>query len=316
MTTSSNMQRPGQDSDVVYVMPAEGSVNDELSLIDLWNILWKGRRLIIASTAVTVLISLVYGFTATEWYRSDVLLIPNSENSADVLSGNLGGLGGIASLAGFSVGGSDAVESLAVLNSRELAREFLDHRNLLPVLFSDDWVEETGEWKEQDPLEQPDLRDAAKYFGDEVHSVSQDSRSKLVTLSIRWTDPDATADWAMDLVGRVNETMRNRAIQSAEQNIAYLQNELETTNVTVLRDSIGSLLESELKKLMIARGNDEYAFRVVDSAQVPKLRVWPNRSLLAILAVLVGGIVGSLVVLIRHASHNYRESAIPASSES
>lgn len=120
----------------------------------------------------------------------------------------------------------------------------------------------------------------------------------------------------MDLVGRVNETMRNRAIQSAEQNIAYLQNELETTNVTVLRDSIGSLLESELKKLMIARGNDEYAFRVVDSAQVPKLRVWPNRSLLAILAVLVGGIVGSLVVLIRHASHNYRESAIPASSES
>ena len=51
---------------------------------------------------------------------------------------------------------------------------------------------------------------------------------------------------------------------------------------------------------MLARGNDEFAFRIVDAAQVPKIRDWPKRTLIVVLAIILGGILGIVVVLVRY----------------
>jgi LPS O-antigen subunit length determinant protein (WzzB/FepE family) len=52
---------------------------------------------------------------------------------------------------------------------------------------------------------------------------------------------------------------------------------------------------------MLAKGNEEFAYRVVDPAEVPKLRDWPRRSLIVVIATMLGGILGLLIVLVRHA---------------
>jgi uncharacterized protein involved in exopolysaccharide biosynthesis len=52
---------------------------------------------------------------------------------------------------------------------------------------------------------------------------------------------------------------------------------------------------------MLARGNKEFAFRVIDHAQAPKARFKPNRVLIVLLATVLGGMLSMLFVLTRHA---------------
>jgi uncharacterized protein involved in exopolysaccharide biosynthesis len=86
----------------------------------------------------------------------------------------------------------------------------------------------------------------------------------------------------------MNDRLRERALLEAETNVAYLQGELGATSVVTLQQSIGRLLESELQKLMLARGSEEFAFKVVDPAQVPLEHARPRRTLIAIIGTMLG----------------------------
>ena len=174
-------------------------------------------------------------------------------------------------------------------------------RPILSVLYSDSWDVTTESWIAEDPEERPDMRDAVKYFRERIVTVAEDTATGLVTLSVVWTDAVIAAEWANLMVRQINEHLRQRELREAEANIAYLEEELGNTNVFTLQQSIGRLLEAELQKLMLARGNEEFAFRVIDRANVPKIRYWPNRKLIVVLATFLGGMLSVLFVLGRHA---------------
>jgi uncharacterized protein involved in exopolysaccharide biosynthesis len=282
---------PGSGERLVYVMPEQGfgaTTDDEISLRELWDILWRGKWIIIAVTAVFAVASVAYALVQTEWYRAEVLLAPAEERSAQGLGGQLGGL---AALAGVSVGGGGSVEPIAVLKSREFARAFIEDFDLVPVFFHEQWDAASGAWLGDDPEQWPEIRDAIKYLHDNVLNVSQELDTGLVTLAIEWTNPEVAAEWAKELVVRLNERLRERALKEAETNVAYLQAELAQTSVVTLQQSIGRLLESELQKLMLARGNEEFAFRVIDAASPPKERVRPKRALIAVVGTILGGML-------------------------
>ncbi len=64
-----------------------------------------------------------------------------------------------------------------------------------------------------------------------------------------------------------------------------------------LQRSIYSLIESEIKKVMIANGSDEFAFRVVDPARVPEQRVSPKRALITAVGLFAGLMIGLVLAL-------------------
>ena len=271
---------------------------EEIRLAELWNIVWSGKWRIIGVTFVFAVLSVVYALVATEWFRAEALLAPAEERNVAPLQTQLGG---IAALAGLSIGSGDTVEAVATLKSRDFAREFIEDHGLLTVLFADDWDAAGQRWLADDPREQPDMRDAVQYFHDHILRVSEDRATSLVTLAIEWTDPVVAAEWASVLVDRLNARMRERALEEAETNVTYLQEELAKTNVVTLQQAVGRLLESELQKLMLARGTQEFAFRIIDSAEPPKQRVRPKRTLVAIFGTLAGGVVGLIWVFLGHA---------------
>jgi uncharacterized protein involved in exopolysaccharide biosynthesis len=292
---------PGSGERLVYVVPEQGfggAADDEISLRELWDILWRGKWIIIAVTAVFAIASVVYALAQTEWYRAEVLLAPADETSGQGLGGQLGGL---AALAGVSVGGSSNVEAIAVLRSREFARTFIEDFDLVPVFFHKEWDAANDAWLGDDPEAHPEIRDAIKYFHENMLKVGEDRDTGLVTLAIEWTDPEVAAEWAKELVNRVNERLRARALKEAETNVTFLQTELGQTSVVTLQQSIGRLLESELQKLMLARGNEEFAFRVIDAASPPKERVRPKRALIAVVGTMLGGMLAVLIVFLSHA---------------
>lgn len=279
--------------------------DEVLDLMALSSKIWQGKWLIIGVTAASTLVSAVLVLALPSWYRAEVLLAPvRAKSAADLASppGSLGGLGGLASLAGITVGGSTS-EPLAVLESRDLAREFIEQQNLVPVFFARQWDAQFARWTLTDPK---DVRDGVKYFIDKVRTVKEDKKTGLVTLTIEWTDAKTAADWANLYVDRANERIRARALREAQANVSFLEHELTTTSLVTLRESIVRLLDTELQKLMLARENKEFAFRVIDRAEVPKWRVWPKRVLTVALATLFGGVLSIYLVFLRDAIRRRR----------
>lgn len=295
-------QGPANPRDrLVYVMPeqfAHDTAGGEIDLRQLWRIVWAGKWQIIALTFLFASASVGYAFLATEWYRAEVLLAPADQKSPPAIGGQLSGL---AALAGVSIGGGDSVDALATLRSRELALEFVRDRDLIPTFFAHKWDSAAKRWKRDDPLRRPDERDAIRFFHEKVLRVSEDRRTGLITLVIEWKEPEQAAAWAMDLVERANSRLRQRALLEAETNVAFLRQELAQTNVVTLQQAIGRLLENELQKLMLARGNHEFAFRVIDAAQPPKFRSRPQRAFVVVIGTLAGGFLGFLWVFISNA---------------
>ena len=265
--------------------------DDEIDLWQLWDTIWSGRWLIIAITSLFAVGGVTYALVAQEWYRAEVVLAPADKKGG--MSGALSQLSGLASLAGVSVGGGDNNEPLAVLKSKDFAREFITDMKLMPVLLKD--------WKGD---KEPDIRDALKIFTETVRTVSDDKKTGLVTLGVRWKDADTAALWANEMVKRLNDRLRNQALVEAERNVAYLQKEMAATSVVSLQQSMGRVLEGEMQKLMLARGNEQFAFKVIDRATPPKQRDAPRRSLIAIVATLAGGFLGILAVFLRQALRN------------
>lgn len=268
--------------------PAGGAPRD---LNDLWHILWRGRWIIIVSVMVLMAASVTYSLLAQPMYRAEVVLSPVSESP---MRPSLGALGGLASLAGINIAAGDqSMEAIATLKSRGFARDFIATQKIMDKLLA----ERGNSWFGS--ATKPDIRLAVEMFDRGVRRVTEDRKTGMVTLSIHWKDGAEAATWANTAVSLLNDRMRRRALVESERNVAYLQKEMGATNVVSLQQSIGRLLEAEMQKLMLAKGNDEYAFKVIDMAVAPRRASWPRPALLAALAMLVGGIFSGAFVLLR-----------------
>lgn len=259
---------------------------------------WRGRWLIFAAVLMFGLLSAGYALLATQWFLAQTVVTPASPRNPQGLAGQIEGFGMLAELAGLNVEGRNTGEPIAVLKSGDFARQFIEEQGLLHVLLSDEWDAPAGRWKETDPKRQPDIRDAVRYFDKNVLQVQEDKKTGLVTVGIRWKNPAVAALWANTLVDRLNEQMRARALAEGAANIAYLQKELTSASQLPVQQAVARLLESELQKDMIARGNKEFSFRVVDHAAVPKLRDWPKRTIILVIGLLFGGFFGLFAVFI------------------
>jgi uncharacterized protein involved in exopolysaccharide biosynthesis len=268
-------------------MPAHA---DEVDLRELFKTIWRGRWLIILVASLFTLAGTAYVLLAPDWYKAELVLVPSSPQSAT--GGALGGLGGlsrIAGLAGINVPNAGDPQPVAVLKSADLARDFITAMNAMPALLQ-------GVRQGSRPL---DIRDAVKVFDKKVRTVSEDTRTGLVTLSIRWRDPDTAALWANTLATRLNDRLRQQAQTEAERNVAYLKNEIANTSIVSLQQSIGSLLESEMQRLMLARGNEQFAFKVVDPAVPPIEPDVPKPILIVAASFLAGGFLSILFLVVR-----------------
>jgi uncharacterized protein involved in exopolysaccharide biosynthesis len=209
-------------------------------------------------------------------------------------------LGGLASLAGIHLGGSaGSAESIALLSSRKLQKEFIEQKQLLPTLFPEAWDKGNGSWRSNDVSKQPDIRDAVDFFAKEVSKISVDGSTGFVTLSIDWTDPQLAADWCMEIVERANEAKRQRDIQEQHDKLTYLGEQLAAANLIELREAIARVMEDQISAMTMAQSQAEYAFRILDPAVTPKKPVWPQRTLILIAGIALGTFVGLFLVAVR-----------------
>ena len=257
------------------------TTRNEITLEELIGILWRGKWIIAATAlAFAVAAGAIASFLPKKY--TAVATISPVSNKSGRSEGRLGSiasqLGGFASLAGLSLGADDdKAETIAVLQSDILTQQYLEKNDLLPVLYEDKWDAANKRWLVSDPKKIPTVWEANQFFKKRIRTVVEDRKSGLVTLKIVWTDPVLAARWANDMIKITNEYLRTKAIDESERHIKYLNEQASRTDILQVRTAIYAVLESEIRNVMLARGTEEYALRVIDPAFVPERKTSPSR---------------------------------------
>jgi uncharacterized protein involved in exopolysaccharide biosynthesis len=281
---------------------------DQVSAFDvaaIFGFIRKNWLWIFAFALVGAVASVAYTFLLPRTYRAEVLLVPakGTGESSGGLGGMVGRYSSLASAIGISIPGDSSTVQVAMarLQSRRFIESFIVEQKIMPVLFPEDPVVPPP--KAQQDAKAHTLQDGYRKFVRSILLVKHDKSNDLVTLRVDWVDRELAAQWANQLVARINADMRQDAIQETDHSLEYLRTELAKADFVSLKDSISSLMEAQINKRMLALTQLDYAFRVLDPAQVPdwNKKVAPRRSIYMVFGFALGSFVGALVALRRQA---------------
>lgn len=294
--------------------------DDEIDLRELFTVLWNGKIKIIAVTAVFAVASVIYALSLPNQYKATALLAPAQQESGG-LSGALGQLGGLASLAGVSIGGGDSSESQIaqqIMQSWSFIESFITDNQLeMPIyavnrwsktsdeLSIDDDIYDTakGQWLIEDDntgeLRAPTSWELFEEF-DQRLSVSEDKKTGLVSVSIEYYSPTIAKQWVDLYVQAINLHMQERQVNKVSTNIEYLQSQIEKTPIAEMQEVFYTIIEEQIKSKMLAEASPDYAFVAVSPSMVPEEKSQPKRALICVLGTLLGGMFSVLWVLVAH----------------
>jgi uncharacterized protein involved in exopolysaccharide biosynthesis len=261
--------------------------------------LFRYRWWLIGCTLLFTVAAGIISFVVTPTYLAETTLVPTQNGSGSGVNRSIfGRLGGLAGLVGISGANKPMVnEAIALLKSRQFTEDFIRDKDLLPVLFADEWDSKSGRWKSG--IRRPDLWEGYLLFDHNIRFVDTDRRTGVITLRIEWRDPKEAAQWANALVRRVNEEMRRRALKKSAKTLQYLKAELKRTNIVVVQNALQDLIEANLKREALANVTPDYVFTVVDPAAPPdrwdKLR--PRKSIYVMTGFFLGFLVAVLSVI-------------------
>ena len=278
-------------SSQVPVKPAVSDTGSEVDLLRLIRLLWRRKLVVIVAMVVCGIAAVAYALLATPIYRAEAVVTDARDGSMGAAASLASQFGGLASLAGIDLAGDDSVrENRAVLKSRKLVENFILRNKLTEVVLPSGGEKRTT-WR------------AVDHFRKNILSIRDDARTSTMTVAIDWEDPKVAADWANGFVALANEIVRTRALDEANRNIAYLNEQLQHTSSIEVQKVMFRLVESETKNAMLASGRPEFAFTVVDSATSPEIRLSPKRALITLGGLLLGFILGATIVLVRSLTH-------------
>ena len=284
---------------------AHSSEADEISFSDLLAFLARNIFLILACAIGCMLAAGAAAWILPSKYEGVVLLATVNSQSA---SSGLGGLasavsqlGGVASLAGLNVSAasSSKAEAIATLQSQIISEKFIEDSDLLPLLFSKKWNSISHKWASDDPKEIPSLWQGMTFFQKQVLNVSEITKTGLVALTVTWDDPKVAAIWANDIVKLTNSYLQQKAIQESKRNIEYLTEQASRTASVEVKNAIYTVMETEIKKEMVARGSEEYALKILDPAIPPERPVTPRPKLWIFGGFVIGLVFGVAIAVFR-----------------
>lgn len=267
---------------------------EEITFGEFLETLRRRRLGIGAFIAGATLLAAVASFVLPKHYTAEVLLsaVTITPGETQTMGSSIGSaltqLSGLSSLASLMPADQRKAESVAVLQSDGLTEQYLRDNDLLPVLYASTWDARARRWKVTDPDKVPTLWKANQYFKKKIRLVTVDARTGLVTLDITWKDSQTAARWANGLVKLTNEYLRKKAIDETDRNIAYLTAQAAATDAVGIKQAVYVLLQSEIEKAMLARGTEQYAFKVLDPAEAPEKPSFPLPTLF-----ILGALFGS-----------------------
>jgi LPS O-antigen subunit length determinant protein (WzzB/FepE family) len=294
--------------------------DDEIDLRELFYVLFEGKWIIVSVTAFLSIIGVIFSLLLPNIYESKALLVPS--NSSDGIAGALGGYSSLAGLAGINLpSGSDEgnsekaiqkISSLSFFENNILTNIYLPDLMALKswnpktnkVSYdtniydtnSNNWIRDYSYPQKQIPSAQ----ESFQVFKTKHLTLSEDSKSGFITLSIKHQSPVIAKQWAELVINEVNSFYRLKDKLESEKAVSYLNQQISMTGLSEIKQVLAQLIQEEAKKLTLIEANQFYVFDYIDPPVAMELKSEPRRSLIVILSAILGGMLSVLFVLIKH----------------
>jgi hypothetical protein len=292
--------------------------------------LWDGRLTIIACTAISTLVTVLYLHTLDFSYSATMTLVPPPGQSQSSSSP----LGGLAAMAGLNIGGGVQPGSAFsiytdAVGTRDVADEMI-RRNpgILKHLFSYAWDNESQSWKEQPSLRHavagivkpvlgmnvnqwsaPSGADLQQYIAQSV-KVVQDPKRPVITMTYFNPDPK----FAGSFLGQINEAadmvLRRITLDRSSKYARYLEDKLRTEQGTDLRQVLVQVLSQQETQIMMSSSDTPYAAQPLGAPIVSLFPVQPRGNFILLAGVLIGVAVGAFAAIQNIALLDYLQRAL------
>ena len=291
---------------------------DEVSLQELFSLLWKEKVSIILISFVFGVSSILYTLSMPNEYRASVLLAP-AHSSSGALSGALEQFGTLSSLAGVNLDQATDESKIAqeVMKSWSFIDRFINENNISLEIFAvegwdssqnqldvdeDIYDPESDQWlieNEKGELGPPSSWTLYEAFKKRLN-VSVDKRTGLTSISIEYYSPEVAKKWVDLYVSSINAYMQKRKVIKTARNIDYLEAQIQKNSISEIEIVLFSIVEEQFKEKMLAEANPDYAFVTVSPSMVPEEKSSPKRFLIFILVTTLGFFSAIIYLLIRN----------------
>ena len=286
----------------------------EIDLKNLINIILDNKKIVLFFTTTGIALSLIISFLSPNIYTSESLLAP--ANSNDSLSSKARGFSALAGIAGVSIpteSTSKSSEAIERIKSFDFfANEFLPYIKLEDLTAAKGWNEKKNkliyderlidssknDWIHRSAI--PTSQEAYEVYK-EILTINENKQSLFVSISIEHYSPYLAKEWLEIVIDNINKSMRDVDKISAQNSVNFLNELLNKTQLSEIKEVTTSLLAQQIQKLMLTEANQDYIFKVISSPYAPEKKSKPSRALILVSGSILGIMMGLFFSLVANA---------------
>ncbi|HEY6529184.1 MAG TPA: Wzz/FepE/Etk N-terminal domain-containing protein [Cellvibrionaceae bacterium] len=294
------------------------SQRGDIDIVFVLSIIYKDKFLILFLSFFFAVCAYGISLAFPNKYKATVILAPAQKDSGGPLGGLASQYGGLAAMAGISLGKeSDKTDqAIALLKSWPFLDFVISKYNLeadvLAVkgfnkksqhviydvnLYNEKnrgWV--VSKFRETDG--KPSSWMLYKKFN-KFLEVQSDKKSGLLTVSITHISPVIAKNWLELLIKEINLHFQLIDKEDAKRNIVYLEKKIAETSVAEMQSVFFGMVEAQTKVLMLTERSDDYLFKIVVRPMLPEEKNSPKRFVITIFGFFSGFLIWCCVALIR-----------------
>jgi len=296
-----------------------GTPSEDLTLAEIASRLWAGKLWLVAGIVLGLIAAVFYLNRATFFYTASmkVTAAPSSQGA----SPGRGSLGGLASLAGVSLGSSAGASPfdmyLETLTSEDVARRLAADQKIMRTIFASDWDAEGNRWREPPaglrarlsrgvketlgiPVKEwrrPDERELAGFLGGHL-AIQRDTRSSVVGVSLDYPDPRFAKELLSAVSREADRRIRESVLSRSRSYGDYLERKLPTVTIAEQRVALVDTLSEQEKAIMMASSSAPFAATVISGPVVSSMPTRPSGSMVVLAFLVVGLVAGAIVATI------------------
>jgi uncharacterized protein involved in exopolysaccharide biosynthesis len=314
--------------------------DDEISLIDLFAVLWNRKKMIITITAIAAVGVVVFSILTlllppeinplpNEYTSSAHMLINDSDSSGGGMASmlNASGLGGLAGLAGVSTGASfsqlavylvsansfldTVVDEFDLINRYKIKKYFrAESRKALKKKLSASYDEESGvlsiSFTDKDPqFAQGVVNFSAAYLGERFDALGLD-KNKLEKENLE-KNIENTFREIQNL-----EAESHRLAQSVNRLVAadIPAITLETNRIALelgAQRQVYTQLTVQYELLKVSMSSETPVFQILELGEVPDKKSGPSRGLICIIVTFAAGFFSVFLAFVLNAVSNIKK---------
>jgi len=285
---------------------------DEIDLKELWQTILKGKTLILKVMAVVVTLTLVYALSTPNSYKSETILIPVADESGS----SLGGLGGLAAMAGVSIGGGGAmtpdVAFSTLLDDYSFMKNFIINNKIVEHYDSptadENYVFALGFRGFYDifhsPIEIDEDYDFEKRIFDTIKSlkkkisISSDKKTALISVSFTDEDREYTPKMIDMFLKDASKYLVSNNLRIIDNKLNYFSKEMYKADGFELRQSLSAMISKILQEKVMMKSKVYYQCDVLTEPSVAyiKDKAKPKRGLILVVSFITSIILGIFLV--------------------